>query len=407
MTLKAGTLLRAVIALALALALAASLAAAAQAEVLWAVGDGAVPGDDDDALAARVQSEGLDRLLYLGDVYESGTAAEFQTRYAPGFGRFKPVTSPTPGNHEWANRAQGYEPYWGELAPRNDGGHWYSYDYADWHIVSLNSEESTSASSRQAAWLRQDLARYDGTCTIAFWHKPRFSAGSHGDSPATQPLWDALAGHAVMVLSGHDHNYQRLKPVAGITQFVVGSGGRHENVTVNPKDTRLAYYNDTSVAALRLQLSAGLARRVLVGKSGGRYDTGSTSCRPHSFTQGRIAPPGAAPAAVRPSIRITAPRRNHRYRRGTRLFRGTTTGAVAPVRLTIVQRARKGGACTVFDGRRMRRASCSTSRSVRVPGLARWSKRLRGLPRGGYRVTARVKGSSGGTASATVRFTIR
>ncbi len=403
MTPKAGTLTRATIALALALLLAASLAAAAQAQVLWAVGDAAVSGSDDDKLAARVQSEGLDRLLYLGDVYQTGTAAEFQNYYGPGFGRFKRVTSATPGNHEWGNRAVGYDPYWGALAPRNGGGHWYSYDWADWHIVSLNSEESTGASSAQADWLRSDLARYDGTCTIAFWHRPRYSAGSHGDSAYTQPLWDALSGHAVMVLSGHDHNYQRMKPVSGITQFVVGSGGRRESVGVNGSDGRLAFYNDTSVAALRLRLSNGSASHVLVGKSGSRYDSGTIGCRPHSFAQGRIPPPGTA-AAAKPSIRITVPR-SRSYRRGTRLFRGTTRNATAPVRLTILNR--KGSRCTVYDGRRMRRASCATRRSIPVQGGSRWSFRLRGLPRGGYRVTARVKGTYGGTAAATVRFKIR
>ena len=90
-------------------------------------------------MAARVQQLGIDRLFYLGDVYESGTAAEFANNYHPSWGRFKAITSPTPGNHEWDNRAQGYDPYWGALAPQNGGGHYYSYNLAGWHVVSLNS----------------------------------------------------------------------------------------------------------------------------------------------------------------------------------------------------------------------------------------------------------------------------
>src|SRR5215210_4165358 len=135
----------------------------------------------DDALSARVARERIDRLLYLGDVYESGTAAEYGEYYAPSWGRFKRITRPTPGNHDWDNRDEGYDPYWGRRAPRTGRGHYYSFDVAGWHFVSLNSHEDSGPNSRQAAWLSSDLRRYRGTCTIAFHHRARYTAGGHGD----------------------------------------------------------------------------------------------------------------------------------------------------------------------------------------------------------------------------------
>jgi hypothetical protein len=197
---------------------------AASALTVWAVGDGGVAGPKDDLVAARIAREGLHRLLYLGDVYDTGSAEEYASRFHRSFGRFKRLIRPTPGNHEWPNRAVGYDAYWRDLAPRSAAGHWYSFDLEGWHIVSLNSEEVSRP--EQLAWLRSDLARHPGTCTISFLHRPRYSAGKHADDPDIEPLWSALAGRAVSVLAGHDHNYQRLRANRGLVQFVAGTGGR-------------------------------------------------------------------------------------------------------------------------------------------------------------------------------------
>ena len=263
--------------------LAASLVlvpAAGSATRVWAVGDGGVTGPTDDALAARVAREGIDRLLYLGDVYETGTPEEYRTLYHPSWGRFKRITHPTPGNHEWGNRSVGYDPYWGKRAPRHRGGHYYSFNIGRWHFVSLNSHEDSGPRSSQAAWLTRDLKRYRGTCTIAFHHRARYTAGPHGDAPDLEPLYKRLAGRAVALLSGHDHNYQRLRPRRGITQFIVGSGGR-ELERVDTSDRRLAAFDFRSHGALRMELRHGLLRYRFVRTNGTSRDVGSRRCRPH------------------------------------------------------------------------------------------------------------------------------
>ena len=80
-------------------------------------------------------------------------AEEYRTLYHPSWGRFKRITHPTPGNHEWGNRSVGYDPYWGKRAPRHRGGHYYSFNIGRWHFVSLNSHEDSGPRSSQAAWL--------------------------------------------------------------------------------------------------------------------------------------------------------------------------------------------------------------------------------------------------------------
>jgi len=268
-------------------------ASAASAATVWAVGDGADIYSNDDALAARIQSQGpFDRFLYLGDIYDYGTAQEWTNNYEPSFGRFKSITSPTPGNHEWANRATGYDPYWGSLAPQNGGGHYYSTDLNGWHIVSLNSQEDTSSTSPQVAWLRQDLARYPGTCTLSFWHRPRYSASNTGGDGNLEPLWAELAGHSVANITGHHHNYQRLKPNRGILPLIAGAGG-HFFHTVTATDTRLDAFNDAEYGALRMELSPGRMDYAYVTAGGATIDSGSIPCTPHTTTP----PPNAAPSA--------------------------------------------------------------------------------------------------------------
>lgn len=78
---------------------------------LLAVGDSADGGERPTRVAEMIERQRPDRLLYLGDVYERGTHEEWDEHYEPAFGRFASITAPTPGNHEWYLRDEGYRPY--------------------------------------------------------------------------------------------------------------------------------------------------------------------------------------------------------------------------------------------------------------------------------------------------------
>jgi hypothetical protein len=379
-------------ALPILIALALVCPAPAAAQTVWAVGDGAAAGSQDEAVAARIQAEGIDRFLYLGDVYERGTAQEFATRYEDAFGRFKPFTTPTPGNHEWNSRAQGYDPYWGSSVRQEDGGHWYSFDLNGWHFVSLSSMEPHGPGSPQLAWLEADLARYAGTCTIAFTHYPRFSAGPAYNDESLEPLFSALSGRSVALLSGHEHNYQRHLPTRGVTQFVVGTGG-HSLHAADGVDPRLAVYGNDSFGALRLRLGLGRATFEFVPVSGPPLDAGVLDCLTHS------------PAPAR--HRVIRPRNRLAYAR-IRTFRGRVRNGRS-VRLRLVRRARLRGRCEVFDGDAFQRASCRPRLTFPVEGRTRWRWRhpaVRGLPPGGYRLTVIADAVDGTVADTTVRFRV-
>ena len=192
--------------------------------VVWAVGDGA-DGEPYGRQVGRLIERGKpDRFLYLGDVYEEGTAKEFKDNYAPVFGKFADITAPTPGNHEWGRRDEGYRPYWKKVLGK-DIPDYYRFTVGGWEILSLNSEAPHDEGSPQVRWLRSNLSG-DGTCRLAFWHRPRYSFGDHGDQPDIQPLWNALRGRAVLIVNGHEHNTERFAPRDGITELVAGEGGR-------------------------------------------------------------------------------------------------------------------------------------------------------------------------------------
>ena len=263
--------MRAAAALLAALAGPAAAAAPDEGVTVYAAGDiarcaypdPAYSGAADTAatVAAGLAQDPRAVVLALGDLtYPRGTAREFTDCYAPTWGRFKDRTWPAPGNHEYYTPgATPYFAWWGERAGRG----YYSFDLGGWHIVSLDSNLGPAQHAAQLDWLRADLAAHPAHCTLAYWHHPLYSSGGHGSVPKMHDAWKVLydAG-AELVLSGHDHDYERfapqdadgrLDPARGIRQFVVGTGGAYPTpflLTVPHSEVRDS--NRTGVLRLRL-----------------------------------------------------------------------------------------------------------------------------------------------------------
>jgi opacity protein-like surface antigen len=248
----------------------------ARRAVVWAVGDGGNASAVAKRVARRIARTRPDRLLYLGDVYDWEDAAGFARQYGSVYGRLARVTAPTPGNHDTPTR-DGYDPYWRRVKGKTPPSY-YSFRLAGWRILSLNSEVSHGPGSAQVRWLSAQVSR-PGTCRIAFWHRPRYSAGTHhGDQDDMAAVWNALRGRASIVLAGHEHDMQRFKPIDGITELVSGAGGKGL-YDVDRGDRRLAFANDSEHGALRLDLRSGRARLRFVSAGGRTLDSSSVSCR--------------------------------------------------------------------------------------------------------------------------------
>ncbi len=264
--------------------------------VVIAAGDIASCSRTGDEATAKLVG-GIDgTVLTLGDeAYPVGTGEDFEECYEPTWGQFKERTKPVPGNHEYYTEgADGYFDYFGKAAGDPDEGY-YSYELGSWHVVALNSnceEVRCGPGSSQRRWLEEDLAANDeARCILAYMHHPRFSSGEkHGSTGGgVEELWEALnKADTDVVLSGHEHNYERFSPQdpegnadpqRGIRQFVVGTGGGGGEGAISEPIANSEVRTDGTDGVLEMRLQPGGYEWRFVAVEGAEFaDSGSARC---------------------------------------------------------------------------------------------------------------------------------
>ncbi|HXV03554.1 MAG TPA: metallophosphoesterase [Gaiellaceae bacterium] len=92
--------------------------------------------------------------------------------------------------------------------------------------VELYLLDSNSVDAAQTAWLARALRGSRAKWKLAAFHHPAFTCGTYSANPAVVARWVPLFEryHVRLVLSGHDHNYQRFAPLHGV-RYVVHGGG--------------------------------------------------------------------------------------------------------------------------------------------------------------------------------------
>ena len=206
---------------------------------IYAAGDIGVCGSLEMRAVGAFLAGRPEPFVALGDMaYPNGTAEDFKDCYDPYFGPFKDRTWPVLGNHDYPPAGEsGYFSYFG-LRVGTPAAPYYSTDFGNWHFVMLNSNckdfsTGCGTNSSQYKWLQQDLAAHPGKCLAAVTHHPFYSSAGL-EIKDTTALWNLLdeAG-ADLLLSGHQHNYERFARMGstgqtkatGIRQFIVGTGG--------------------------------------------------------------------------------------------------------------------------------------------------------------------------------------
>jgi hypothetical protein len=202
---------------------------------IWVLGDSGTGTIDQfdvrDAYYAYAGSTHTNLWLMLGDnVYDSGYDFEYQTRLFDVYPEMlrKSVLWTTLGNHDAINADSATQsgPYYdnftmptaGEAGGLNSGTEaYYSFDYGNIHFVVLDSHETNRLiGGAMMTWLAADLAATTSDWTIAFWHHPPYSKGSHNSDTETRliemrenamPILDDSG--ADLTLTGHSHNYER------------------------------------------------------------------------------------------------------------------------------------------------------------------------------------------------------
>lgn len=238
------------------------------------------------ALATRLDP---DLVLTLGDhQYDASSLAELQGSYDKSWGALLPITRPAIGNHEYQTPgATGYYTYFRDRQPGPPG--YYRVVAGGWNVYVLNSNCGKVSCRYQARWLNRQMSAHPSRCSIVTMHHPRYSSGlEHGNDPGVKPLWRAAYRHRNdLVLSGHDHDYERFRPMdarghvkrrRGMVQFVAGTGGRNL-YHLGKRKRGSVYFQARTPGVLFLALGAGAYSWSFRSTSGAVLDSGSRRCR--------------------------------------------------------------------------------------------------------------------------------
>lgn len=131
--------------------------------------------------------------------------------------------APVAGNHDglgvedWFNNMFNLDT--SESVQTSDGVN-YSYDYGNIHFAVLNTNDILSISIPQLEWLENDMKSTDKDWKIILMHKSPYTLGKDGKWPDALYLQKSLTRivdecDVDLVLSGHDHQYLRTKPLTG------------------------------------------------------------------------------------------------------------------------------------------------------------------------------------------------
>lgn len=278
------------------------------ASVMIGAGDiGMCNSTSDDSTATIVDSvlradsaAGVEDVVFtIGDhAYESGTKREFNLCWGGSWGdsakRIMKKIRPALGNHEYQSAgAAPYFEYFGARAGERHKGY-YAYDVGEWRVIVLNSEIpmnslfSIEDRMLQEDWLRADFKDHARKCTVAYLHRPLFSSGYHGAQTGMRPLYSIMSqGGVELVLSGHDHSYERFGPmnpagmidtVGGMTQIVVGTGGTGLRGFRTPRASNSRSTIEGHHGVLKLTLGAGAWRSAFLDVRGRIWDRSGGTC---------------------------------------------------------------------------------------------------------------------------------
>ena len=259
----------------------AGVVAAADSVTIVAAGDIAGASRSGRLTAALIGSISPSAVLTLGDnAYEQGTLTEYRRYYEPTWGRFRAITRPIPGNHEYKTAGgRGYFQYFQAEVGDNE---YYAWNAGPWRMYALNCEIPCGYGSAQLRWLRRDLASHPGP-SLAYVHEPRFTCSTvHPPLRRLTAVWSSLqrAGGRIM-LSAHNHSYERFAPLSadgtpdrdGLRQFVVGTGGASLYPLQRDCRSRQAQ-NDRTLGVLKLVLGPTSSTWQVIADDGRGLDEG-------------------------------------------------------------------------------------------------------------------------------------
>src|SRR5437868_6031658 len=220
---------------------------------------------------------GYDFVTMMGDnIYGSHKPRDFELKFET---PYKPLLDAGVkfyaclGNHDDSNETR-YKPF------NMDGQRYYSFKKGDAQFFVLDSNYMDAA---QLEWINNQLSGSTAKWKIAYFHHPLYSDGRfHGpDLDLRKQLMPMFEKYGLnVVLSGHDHVYERFKPEEGIYFFLVGNSGQLRYRNLRQGSGIMAAGFDTDCTFMLVEISADRLYFQTVSRTGQTVDSGTLQRQP-------------------------------------------------------------------------------------------------------------------------------
>lgn len=233
------------------------------------------------ALAERMLGEAPALVLANGDLaYDHSTFTSIESNY---YGVYRTLMAQVPffttlGNHEYycenAVPSLCGRAYPESGVPPADHGRYYSFDWGNAHFVALDTnqplERAAAGDGAMLRWLENDLKRTRQFFRIAFFHHPGFATGKHEFSAEAERVRTLVAPlleqyGVQLVLTGHEHTYQRshelrggavVEPGSGGTVYVTSGGGGAQTHWFPPNERVACSVGENHYLAVDVEISS-------------------------------------------------------------------------------------------------------------------------------------------------------
>ena len=250
-------------------------------------------------------SVAFDFVLMLGDnIYGGKSAADFKRKFEDPYKALLDAGVKfyaSLGNHDDPNE-RFYKPF------NMDGKRYYSFKSGDAQFFAL---DSNYMDDQQLSWITQQLSGSRATWKICFFHHPLYShARFHGpDVDLRARLEPVLEKNGVdVVLNGHEHVYERIKPQRGINYFVLGNAGELRFHDLIPSADTVKGF-DTDQSFMMVEIAGDELYFQTVSRTGETVDSGvlTKQAKRVSSTSASLEWPRSLPAGPPHPRELTSP----------------------------------------------------------------------------------------------------
>jgi 3',5'-cyclic AMP phosphodiesterase CpdA len=240
------------------------------------IGDSGQPGKGQSGVAAQLTSWrkqfSYGFVVMMGDnLYGSQEARDYDKKFAV---PYKPLLDAgvkfyaSLGNHDDGAEIQ-YKLF------NMDGRKYYSFKPKDG--VRFFALDSNYVDPKQLDWLSKELEASGSDWKIAFFHHPLYSSGgTHGSADLQRGLLEPvfLKYGVDLVLAGHEHFYERIKPQKGINYFILGSSSKLRKGDLR-KSALTAYGNDSDYTFMLVEIDGDVMHFQTISDKGATLDSGT------------------------------------------------------------------------------------------------------------------------------------